>query len=98
VCGGGDFGVSANEYSCALGAQIKFGDLTPYLTYDWLATKQKLPIRLRKKKKFSLIHPNVLPLSLLKRAYKILLLNNHVKKILVISKCPHSSSKKFPFF
>jgi hypothetical protein len=26
-------GVSANEYSCALGAQIHFGDLTPYLTY-----------------------------------------------------------------
>ncbi len=27
-------GVSANEYSCAHGAQINFGDLTPYLTYD----------------------------------------------------------------
>ncbi len=26
-------GVSANEYSCAHGAQINFGDLTPYLTY-----------------------------------------------------------------
>jgi hypothetical protein len=25
--------VSANEYSCALGAQINFGDLTPYITY-----------------------------------------------------------------
>jgi hypothetical protein len=25
--------VSANEYSCAHGAQINFGDLTPYLTY-----------------------------------------------------------------
>ncbi len=24
----------ANEYSCAHGAQINFGDLTPYLTYD----------------------------------------------------------------
>jgi hypothetical protein len=38
--GGGDpggvaaCGVSANEYSCAHGAQIKFGDLTPYLSYD----------------------------------------------------------------
>jgi hypothetical protein len=28
-------GVSANEYSCAHGAQINFGDLTPYLTYDY---------------------------------------------------------------
>ncbi len=26
-------GVSANEYSCAHGAQINVGDLTPYLTY-----------------------------------------------------------------
>ncbi len=26
-------GVSANEYSCAHGAQMNFGDLTPYLTY-----------------------------------------------------------------
>jgi hypothetical protein len=32
--GGGSVGVSANEYSCAHGAQINFGDLTPYLTYD----------------------------------------------------------------
>jgi hypothetical protein len=32
---GGGCGVSANDYSCAqLGAQINFGDLTPYLTYD----------------------------------------------------------------
>ncbi len=31
--GGGGYGVSANEYSCAHGAQINFGDLTPYLTY-----------------------------------------------------------------
>ncbi len=28
-------GVSANEYSCAHGTQINFGDLTPYLTYDF---------------------------------------------------------------
>ncbi len=27
-------GVSANEHSCVHGAQINFGDLTPYLTYD----------------------------------------------------------------
>jgi hypothetical protein len=31
--GGGGFGVSANEYNCAHGAQINLGDLTPYLTY-----------------------------------------------------------------
>ncbi len=30
--GWGFCGVSANEYSCAHGAQINFGDLTPYLT------------------------------------------------------------------
>jgi hypothetical protein len=32
--GGGGSGVSANEYSCAPGALINFGNLTPYLTYD----------------------------------------------------------------
>jgi hypothetical protein len=33
--GGLRLGLSSdNEYSCAHGAQIKFGDLTPYLTYD----------------------------------------------------------------
>jgi hypothetical protein len=31
--GGGGCGVSANECSCAHGAQINFRDLTPYLTY-----------------------------------------------------------------
>jgi hypothetical protein len=31
--GGGGCGFSANEYSFAHGAQINFGDLTPYLTY-----------------------------------------------------------------
>jgi hypothetical protein len=39
--GGGFAGVSANEFSCAHGAQTNFGDLTPYLTYDtsaWCAT------------------------------------------------------------
>ncbi len=35
-CGGWICGVSANEYSCAHGAQINFGDLTPYLTYDFI--------------------------------------------------------------
>jgi hypothetical protein len=33
--GGGGCGFLANEYSCAHGAQINFGDLTPYLTYDF---------------------------------------------------------------
>jgi hypothetical protein len=33
--GGGGCGVSANEHSCAHGAQINFEDLTPYLTYDF---------------------------------------------------------------
>ena len=34
ICGGrGDCGVLVNEYSCAHGAKINFGDLTPYLTY-----------------------------------------------------------------
>ncbi len=28
-------GVSVNEYSCAHGAQINFGDLTPYLTFEY---------------------------------------------------------------
>jgi hypothetical protein len=31
--GEGGCGVSANEYSCAHGAQINFGDVTPYLIY-----------------------------------------------------------------
>ncbi len=33
--GGGGCGFSANEYSCAHGAQINFGDLTPYLHGCW---------------------------------------------------------------
>jgi hypothetical protein len=37
---GGCCGVSANEYSCAHGAQINFGDLTPYLTYGTLIKKE----------------------------------------------------------
>jgi hypothetical protein len=32
--GEGGCGVSAKEYSCAHGAQINFGDLTPYLKLD----------------------------------------------------------------
>jgi hypothetical protein len=31
--GRGGRGVSAKDYSCAHGAQINFGNLTPYLTY-----------------------------------------------------------------
>ncbi len=33
--GGGVAGISAIRYSCAHGAQISFGDLTPYLTYGF---------------------------------------------------------------
>ena len=33
--GGGGYGVSANEYSCAQGAQINSGDLTPYFNYGY---------------------------------------------------------------
>jgi hypothetical protein len=32
--GRGVGGISANENSCAQGAHINLGDLTPYLTYD----------------------------------------------------------------
>ncbi len=36
VEGGGEVcRVSVNEYSCAHGAQINFGDLTPFLTYGF---------------------------------------------------------------
>ncbi len=38
--GGAVGGVSANEYSCAHGAQINVGDLSPYLT-DGLNPLQK---------------------------------------------------------
>jgi hypothetical protein len=37
---GGGCGVSANEYSCAHGAQIKFVDITPYLTYGKISGKK----------------------------------------------------------
>ncbi len=33
--GGGTCGISVNDYSCTHGAQINFGDLTLYLTYDF---------------------------------------------------------------
>jgi hypothetical protein len=46
--GGGGCGVSTNEYSCAHGAQINFGDLTPYLTYDLLHYGTGLAIGLPK--------------------------------------------------
>jgi len=32
--GGGECGVSVNDNSCTHRAQINFGDLTPYITYD----------------------------------------------------------------
>jgi hypothetical protein len=42
--GGGGGGVSANDYSWAHGAQINFGDLTPYFSYGkWYGAIIKLP-------------------------------------------------------
>ncbi len=43
--GGGSRGVSANEYSCANGAQLNFRDLTPYLTYVPNKRAEKRTIR-----------------------------------------------------
>jgi len=41
-CGGmGGCRVSANEYSCPHGVQIKSGDLTPYLPYDIVTATQR---------------------------------------------------------
>ncbi len=57
--GGGGCGVSANEFSCAHGAQISFGDLTPYLTYDYCTVsvlgKVLIFLESRLKQKVSLI-------------------------------------------
>jgi hypothetical protein len=47
--GGWVGGVSANEYSCALGAQINFGNLTPYLTYVIVRTANKGRVRIQYK-------------------------------------------------
>jgi hypothetical protein len=38
------WGVTANEYNCAHGAQINFENLTPYLTYDARSMTQYLAI------------------------------------------------------
>jgi hypothetical protein len=38
--------VSANEYSCAHGTQINFGDLTPYLAFQWNGGYAKIYLRL----------------------------------------------------
>jgi hypothetical protein len=43
----GGCGVSANEYSYAQGAQINFGDLTPYLTNDPTFTGVDVKQRMR---------------------------------------------------
>ncbi len=47
--GGGGAGgrVSANEYRCVHGAQINFGDLTPYLTYALLQLKNTVLFQLQ---------------------------------------------------
>jgi hypothetical protein len=44
--GEGGCGVSANEYSYGHGAQMNFGDLTPYLTYDYIGLQTKLLIQI----------------------------------------------------
>jgi hypothetical protein len=40
---GGSCGVSTNEYSCAHGSQINFGDLTPYLSVPLVHRHQIMP-------------------------------------------------------
>jgi hypothetical protein len=45
---GAGCGASANEYNCTHGAQINFGDLTPYLTYDCKAMRIARPTHMRK--------------------------------------------------
>ncbi len=46
--GGGGCGVSANESGCAHGAQINFGDITPYLLLNlWFRrnkNKEEVPL------------------------------------------------------
>ncbi len=37
--GGGELRGLANENSCPTGAQVNFGDLTPYLTFARIETK-----------------------------------------------------------
>ncbi len=53
-CGGegGSCGVSANEYSSTQEPKINFGDLTPYLTYDWNPLRFFLMSCLENKNKF----------------------------------------------
>jgi hypothetical protein len=60
--GGGEWGsggVSANEYSCTHGAQINFGDLTPYLTYGEHVPAPQGVERLRDGKRESLFRPEM---------------------------------------
>jgi hypothetical protein len=45
--GGVGCGVSANEYSCAHGAQINFGDRTLYLTYICMVKAEEQQCRMR---------------------------------------------------
>jgi hypothetical protein len=54
--GGGGCGVSANEQICAHGAQMNFGDLTPYLAMHtvYLAAKAIITGAFSCKKKASL--------------------------------------------
>jgi hypothetical protein len=46
-CGGrGSCGVSVNDYSFTHGAQINFGDLSPYLTYNGTRINKKKTLQL----------------------------------------------------
>jgi hypothetical protein len=38
--------VSANEYNCAHGAQINFGDLTPYLTCGGQLNEDEVAVKI----------------------------------------------------
>jgi hypothetical protein len=45
--GGGGCGVSANDYRCAHGAQVNFGDLNPYSTYGCIFCTMYIPRHIR---------------------------------------------------
>ncbi len=51
--GGGGGRVAGNEDTCAHGAQINFGDLTPYLTYDLIPISDLRPASLAPVEKFT---------------------------------------------
>jgi hypothetical protein len=69
--GGGVAGVSAKEYSCALGAQINFGDLTLYIFNLLLSARCHFYRAGPKKLSISRAQPPPLPLALVKDAARI---------------------------